>query len=403
MFPKKFFWGSATSAHQVEGENINNDWWQWEQGKKSIEPSGKACNHYELFREDFDLASNLNHNAHRFSIEWSRIEPAEGRFNQAEIEHYRSVINALLERKIEPIVTLHHFTIPSWLFNKGGWLNKDIVKYFERYIEKVVESFSQKVKYWITINEPMVLVHASYLTGVWPAGEKSLIKSSKVTKNLISAHKKAYEKIHEIYKNKNLGQPMISITKHFHLFHPCPYGIKLLNKFSTFLRNRFFNLYFLDKIKSHMDFIGLNYYTRDLVSFTVLNINELFGRDCTHIHNHLGMRNSLKWEIYPEGLFEVLTILKKFNIPIMITENGICTHDDNQRWNFIKEHIQQIKKALNKGIPIIGYLYWSLLDNFEWREGFAPRFGLINVDYSNFKRTVRESAREFGKFINAGK
>jgi len=403
MFPKDFLWGAATSAHQVEGQNKNNDWWQWEQKNKSVGASGKACNHYELFNQDFDLIPQLNHNAHRFSIEWSRIEPEEGRFNEAELEHYRNVIDALLKRKIEPIVTLHHFTIPIWLSNKGGWLNKNIVKYFERYVEKIVNSFSGKVRYWITINEPMVLVHASYLTGIWPAGQKSLIKSCKVTKNLVLTHKKAYEKIHEIYKNKSLGRPMVSIAKHFHLFHPCFYGVKFLNNFSTFLRNKSFNIHFLEKIKQHMDFIGLNYYTRDLVSFTILNFRELFSRDCTHIHGHPGRRNSLKWEIYPEGLFEISIILKKFNLPILITENGICTHDDNQRWNFIKEHIQQMEKAMNTGIPIIGYLYWSLLDNFEWREGFAPRFGLVSVDYSNFKRTVRQSAKEFGKFINSQK
>ncbi|MBM3252188.1 MAG: glycoside hydrolase family 1 protein [Candidatus Omnitrophica bacterium] len=401
MFPKKFLWGAATSAHQVEGQNKNNDWWSWEQENPSLESSGRACNHYEMFKQDFDLAVSLNHNAHRFSIEWSRIEPEEGKFDEKEIAHYQNVIDALLERKIEPIITLHHFTNPVWISNKTGWLNNDTAKYFQRYAEKVADSLGRKVKYWITINEPMVFVHASYLAGNWPPQDKSLIESYKVMKNLIIAHKLAYEKIHQVFKNKNLGQPMVSIAQHFHLFHPCPYGIKFLNRFPAYLRNKLFNIYFLDKIRKHLDFIGVNYYTRDFVSFNLLNFREMFGYDCNRIHSHQERINSLNWEIYPEGLLEILDMLRKFDLPLMITENGICTQDDSERWNFIKEHIKQIEKALNAGIPVIGYLYWSLLDNFEWKDGFAPRFGLIEVDYSNFKRIIKDSAREFAKFIKS--
>jgi beta-glucosidase len=400
MFPKNFLWGTSTSAYQVEGQNQNNDWWYWER-KRSKKECGKACNHYELFEKDFDLAAQLGHNAHRFSIEWSRIEPKENQFDQNEIKHYHRVLNALLERKIEPIVTLHHFTNPKWIFDKGGWLNKDTVNYFLRYAEKVVSLLGEKVKYWITINEPMVLVHSSYIIGIWPAEQKSLIKAWKVTSNLISAHKKTYQKIHEIYRDKNYTHPLVSIAKHFHLFLPCNYGIRPLNNLAIFLRNRSFNFYILEQIRNFMDFIGLNYYTRDYAEFNFLNIKELFGKDCTHLHHHTKKMNSIGWNIDPKGILEVLKILKKFNLPILITENGICTEDDNQRWSFIYEHIEQIKKALDLNIPVIGYLYWSLIDNFEWEKGFSPRFGLIEVDYSNFNRKIRKSAKKFAEFIKS--
>lgn len=403
MFPKKFLWGAATSAHQVEGLNVNNDWWYCEQKKRFIEPSGKASNHYELFLEDFDLAAELGHNAHRFSIEWSRIEPEENKFNQTEIDHYQKIIDALLKRNIEPIVTLHHFTNPLWISERNGWLNNATVHYFERFTEKIAESFAGKVKYWLTINEPMVYVHASYITGAWPAGQKSIIKANKVTKNLILAHKKAYDKIHEIFNKKGYDQPMVSIAKNFPIFHPCPYGSKIFNKTAVFLRNKFFNFDFLEQIRNHMDFIGLNYYTRHFVRFSLTNINECFGQHCDEIHSHAKNKNSLGWEIYPQGILEALIALKKFNLPILVTENGICTKDDNQRGNFIIDHIKKIEEALNLNIPVLGYLYWSLIDNFEWDKGFGPRFGLIGIDYTNFKRNVRESAKKYREFINVQK
>jgi len=401
MFPKEFLWGAATSSHQVEGANTNNDWWYCEQQGKFIEPSGKACNHYELFEDDFNLASELSHNAHRFSIEWSRVEPEENKFSEKEIAHYKKVIDALLKRNIEPIVTLHHFTNPLWLFKKGGWLNKYIATYFEKYTEKIVSSLGGSVKYWITINEPMVYVHASYITGAWPAGEKSLLKANRVKDNLIIAHKKAYDKIHQIYKNMNYDKPMVSIAKQFQLFQACPNNFSLLNKTAALLRNKFFNFDFMDQIKNHLDFIGLNYYTRNFVKFSLPNIKECFGTHCNTMHNHAANKNSLGWEIYPEGIIESLRALKKFNLPILITENGICTQDDNQRWDFIFQHLKQIEKALNLDIPVIGYLYWSLIDNFEWDKGFSPRFGLAEIDYSSLKRTARESTRKYANFIKS--
>ena len=393
-FPKNFYWGSATSSHQVEGNN-HNDWSEWEKknakrlaesAKNKAWPdyildkypnplqeenyiSGRACDHYNRFREDFDIAKQLGHNAYRFSIEWSRIEPEEGKFDEKEIEHYRQVISALKERGMEPFVTLWHWTIPLWFRDKGGWLNKNAPKYFERYSNKISRSL-QNVRFWITLNEPEIYVSNSFLKGIWPPQIKSLMKMKMVAGNLIKAHKLVYKIIEDTNPEAKIG-----IAKNNIYFEGWPF---------IFI-DWFWNKYFLNRIRKYQDFIGLNYY-----------FHRRFGGNENKEITDMG------WEIYPEGIYHVLKDLKKYNKPIYITENGLADTKDEKREKFIKEHLKWVHRAISEGVDVGGYFYWSLLDNFEWDKGFWPRFGLVKVDYKTFERKIRPSAWEYKKIIEEG-
>jgi len=399
-FPQRFLWGAAASAYQVEGDNLNSDWWQWEKdaGKEN---SGKACRHYELYEQDFDLAKSLNHNAHRLSIEWSRIEPEEGKFSEAELKHYLEVILSLKARNIEPIVTLHHFTNPLWFSKKGGWEKRGSIDSFLRYCNFLISPLAKYVRYWVTINEPTVYISHAYIFGVWPPQVKSYLKAKVVQDNLAAAHIKAYRLMHKIYKKLNLAQPSVGIAQNMQAFVACRRNFK--DRFAAILRDKWYNFGFLDKIMRHkaMDFIGVNYYSRQLVELKRLGIDNLAMDVCKNNHHPL-KKNSLGWDIYPEGLYGLLLKLKKYGLPVIITENGICTPDDNLRWEYIYNHLKNIGLAMERGVPVAGYLYWSLMDNFEWDKGFGPRFGLIDIDYNTYKRTVRESARLFGQVCRTG-
>lgn len=400
-FPKDFFWGAAASAYQVEGNNLNCDWWEWEKKVGLKEPSGFACRHYDLYQEDFDLAKGLGHNALRLSIEWSRIEPEEGKFSTKEIGHYIDVIDSLRKRNLEPIVTLHHFTNPLWFARLGGWLNKKAADYFLRYVQKAVDSLCDKVKYWVTINEPMVYMHHAYILGAWPPQEKSFFKARIVKENLLWAHIRSYKLIHEIYAKRNLGLPSVSLAKNLMVFAPCSPTLK--NRFAVYLRDRQFNFEFIERLiqAKSLDFIGINYYTRNLVDIENWNFSSLILDTCKKDHSSLE-KNCLGWDIHPEGLYNLLLRLKRYILPVFILENGTCTEDDNIRWNFIYEHLKNIHQAMEEGVGVLGYIYWSLTDNFEWDKGFKPHFGLIKVDYDTYKRTVRESAKKFALVCKSG-
>jgi len=394
-FPKGFFWGAATSAHQVEGGNLN-DWSVWEKenagrlvrkAKKYWQPwqqekfpemfkpanyiSGRACNHYELYEQDFNLAKSLGHNAHRFSIEWSRIEPAEGKINRKEIEHYRQVLLALKERGIEPFVTLNHFTLPIWLAQKGGWLNPKTPYYFDRYVKIISENLFDYVKFWITINEPNQYALEAYLIKAWPPQRKNPFKYFKVLNSLAKAHQLAYKSLHLIDLNCQVG-----ISKNQTFFE----GNSI-----KYLADYIHNKYFLNRIKENLDFIGLAYYFHDLIK----------GFWFSHFDNV--KFSDLGWGIYPECIYHILKDLQKYQKPIYITENGIADAEDKKRAKFIKDHLSWVHKAIQEGVDVRGYFHWSLLDNFEWDKGFWPRFGLIGVDYRTMERKIRPSAKIYAQ------
>ncbi|PIQ85566.1 MAG: hypothetical protein COV74_08740 [Candidatus Omnitrophica bacterium CG11_big_fil_rev_8_21_14_0_20_45_26] len=414
-FPSDFLWGAATSAHQVEGNNQLNDWWQWEQAGKTKNVSGAACDHYVRFQEDFDIAKVLNHKAHRFSIEWSRIEPEEGKFNQEAIQHYQEVVRALQARNLEPVITLHHFTNPIWFSSKGGWKQKQAVYFFNRFVTEVVTALAPLgVRYWITINEPMVYLYQGFVIGVWPPGEKSIVSAFRAFRSLLRAHVEAYKTIHQIYQPLN-KHPLVGLAKHMLIFSPCrPQSWQ--DRFVTWMRNFLFNHSLSDAFligrmipfpwvfsKRYLDFWGLNYYTRDFIHFKPSFSRELFGEVCTQTHHReTGERNMMGWEIYPAGLYDCLMALSKFKLPILITENGICTDDDHQRERFIQTHLFMVARAVMEGASVIGYLHWSLLDNFEWHWGFGPRFGLVAVDYQTQKRRIKLSGQMLSRICETG-
>ncbi|MBI4357709.1 MAG: glycoside hydrolase family 1 protein [Candidatus Omnitrophica bacterium] len=417
-FPDYFMWGSGTSSHPVEGDNLYNDWWEWEQMGKVKERSGKACDHWNRFREDFQLAKSLHHNAHRFSVEWSRIEPMEGEFDVKALEHYREVIAELKRGGLEPIVTLHHFTLPIWIARRGGWFSNDTAKLFARYARKVVQTIGDTVRYWVTINEPEIYIFKSYLTGEWPPGERaSYDKAYRLAAHLLKGHVLAYAAIKEV---KSTGsQTLVGMAKHTAIFTPCNRN-SLRDKVSVWFRNLVVNHVFIKALiegrmmlpgffhvrlprGQTLDFIGLNYYTRSFIRNDGFGIPGIYGEVCPPGHHpEVRRRNSLNWEIYPEGLFQIVRDFSKYKLPLLITENGVCTDRDEERSQFVYDHLKELARAMDQGAPVIGYLYWSLLDNFEWADGFAPRFGLVEVDYQTQARTIRPSGMRYAEICRSG-
>ena len=366
-FPKNFYWGTATSAYQVEG-GIRNDWSSY--GNKY--DAGIACDHYNRFEEDFDLAKQMNTNAHRFSISWARIEPKQGKFDQKEIEHYRKVIRSLRARNLEPFVTLYHWPVPVWFVERGHWLNKEASCYFERFVERIVDEYKDSVKFWIILNEPNVYTSHSFLRGDWPPFKKNWFKTQKVLRQLIEAHKKAYQKIHKISSDSQVG-----ITK-------CNTYFKGILRF--LYNNYYWNHKFLNAIEDYQDFIGLNFYHSYSIKGPLKESRKAVS--------------DIGWEIYPRGIYYALKDLKRYKKSIYITENGLADAKDEKRAKFIIDHLKWVHEAIGEGVDVRGYFHWSLIDNYEWaryHRGFGPRFGLIEIDYKTFRRIPRDSSRVYAK------
>lgn len=403
QFPEGFLWGAATSAHQVEG-GLHNDWTEWE--KKNAERlakeaekkfghlpnwadikaqaqdpqnyiSGRACDHYNRYEEDFDIAKSLGHNAHRFSIEWSRIEPREGEFDEKEIEHYQQVVRALRARGMEPFVTLWHWPLPLWLRDKGGWNSRKTIDYFTRYAKTIVSAFGDDVRFWITLNEPEIYAMNGYLRGVWPPQKKKPFSYFAVTRNLVNAHRHAYQVIKKIQPNAQIG-----IAKHNAYFEAAK-G-KLINRIAKRCADWGWNFYFLNQIKDVQDFIGLNHYFHNRIDY---GFNK----------NENKKVSDMGWELYPAAMYYALKGLQKYKKPIYVTENGLADAKDKHREWFIKESLHSVYRAMQGGVDVRGYLYWSFLDNSEWDKGFWPRFGLVEVDFKTLERKIRPSAQAYAE------
>lgn len=407
----KFLWGASTSSHQVEGQNDNNDWWAFEQAGKVIEKSAGACDQYNRYQEDINILSDLGHNAHRFSLEWSRLEPEEGVWSEEAFRHYHDVLDALRAKNIEPVVTIHHFTNPQWFAAKGGWLSPEAKELFLRLVKKIVTEFGPKVSYWITINEPMVYLFYGFYEGIWPPGHKCMHEAVKVFRHMLHTHIAAYKCIHRHYREELDGKAVwVSISKSLIKFE-AKNPNSLRDRVAVFFRKWFYNHLFLRALKTGflffpglyceflpardcLDFLGVNYYFRQFVRGHQETHHDLFGEVCSakEMGERVKETNQMGWEVYPDGLYDVLQIARKYPWPVVITENGICTEDDKQRESFIRRHLASLEKAIESGVPVWGYMHWSLLDNFEWAEGFRPRFGLVGVDYSNMERKVKPSA-----------
>ena len=412
-FPQGFLWGAATAAHQVEGNNVHSDWWAWEQAGRVRFPSGLACGHYQRFAQDFDLAAQLGHNAHRFSIEWSRLEPEEGRWDDEALAHYVDVVRALRQRRLEPIVTLHHFTTPQWLTREGGWVNPIVVERFARFTERVAKALRGEVRYWITINEPMVFVKAHYVVGEGPPGRVGARSALRVIEHLIRAHALSFRILHQSAPTDQ--PPMVSIAKNYPAFLPCRRWWPPDRLASAFVE-RIFNTAFLDALtegrwrvpglgtwrlpeaRATLDFLGVNFYGRQFCRW-IWKRNQLPEGGCDLAHHVRDAQNLTRmgWEIFPPGFSQALLRGSRLGVPILVTENGAWTSTDAQRWEYIRSYVAAMARAMEQGARVLGYLYWSLLDNFEWAKGFEPRFGLIEMDYATQERRIRESARQYAE------
>ncbi len=378
-FPKGFLWGTATSAYQVEGSNINSDW-----GNKA----GQACDQYNRYESDFDLIKQLHHNSHRLSIEWSRIEPKNGEFDAHEIEHYKKVLKALKNRNLTVILTLWHFTLPKWVADQGGWESGKTVKLFERFVKRITPEIAEYVDMWITLNEPGVYVYEVYIKKQWPPAKKSFLGQIKATLNLASAHKKVYKYLHQAFPQKPIG--IAQNVQSLEAYHKHSIMEQTVVMLTDLLTNHLF--YFLTK-NTH-DFLGINYYFH--VRFKTPE-NKLFPEIADPSSQSRDV-SDLGWEVFPEGLFDVLADLSD-GIPIYITECGIASTNDDRRNRFLITYLCEVYRAIQSGINVRGFLYWSLIDNFEWQKGFEPRFGLIEVNYATQERRIRSSALVYTDII----
>lgn len=405
-FPKRFLWGASVSAHQVEGGN-HNQWsvWELENAKaravmaerelgkldswQQIEleaknpqnyVSGDLADHYGRYKEDFDLLKQMNMNAFRFSIEWSRIESQAGVWNAAAIKHYKDYVDELRKRGIEPIVTLFHFTLPIWFSEMGGFEKRSNVKYFTRFTKKIISELGTSVRLIITINEPEIYAIQSYHFGNWPPAMDNNFKFWRVMNNLAFAHRQASKAIHGLSRRYK-----VSVSKNSKLYYAGDDA--LLSRVSASVMQYIQDDYFIKKVIHHCDFLGVNYY------FT----SRIYGN---RTHNPNDNLSDLGWDLQPSDIQHVLERLYgKYKKPIIVTENGIADANDEKRQWWITKTIVGIQKAMNNGVKVEGYIHWSLMDNFEWAYGKWPRFGLAAVDYRTGERKLRSSAIWFGRVI----
>lgn len=409
IFPKNFFWGASTASHQVEGGTFNQ-WSEWELAHAKelaqtahqrlswlpnwheVKPfaersdnyiSGKGVDHYHRYKEDFDIAKSLNMNAMRFGIEWSRIQPTENSWDEQEIVHYKTYIAELRTRGIEPFLNIWHWTMPTWFTEKGGFSKKSNLKHFDAFVAKVASEFCDDITYVITLNEPNVYASFSYATGEWPPQEKNWLKTSIVYVNLVRAHKRAYGILKRQKPSLQVG--VAAQLANIQAKRPHSY----IDSVSTKWMRYFWNWWFLKRIRNQQDFVGFNYYFTDYYTG--------FARR----ENPKVPLNDLGWYMEPEGLYPLLVRLwARFNKPIFVTENGLADASDEYRHWWLEETIVAMERAISEGVDLRGYFHWSLLDNFEWKYGWWPKFGLVEVDREHgMKRSIRPSAKWFAKKI----
>src|SRR5688572_12662736 len=406
-FPRGFLWGTATAAHQVEGNNTNNQWWKWEQDGHTNGTSGLACDWWGgRWREDFDRAAEGRQNAHRLSVEWSRIQPTPDTWDEDALERYRNMLRGLRERGITPMVTLHHFTDPIWLSEQGGWETEAVIPLFQRYVRKTVEALKEYCTLWCTLNEPNGYALNGYIkhnVAMFPPGKNNPRLAFRVMAMMIRAHAAAYHAIHEVQREARVGYAL-----HYRSFVPYR-AWSPLDRLSVKIAFNSLNNGFpsamatgvmrsplgsihIPEAKGLQDYFGLNYYTRDYVTFDLRKIRTAFAHNFYSKDADLSDNNFMANE--PDGMFEGLKwITRAFpNLPILITENGIEDADDHMRPRYLAQHIHQMWRAVNFNWPVKGYFHWSLVDNFEWERGWTQRFGLWALDEKTQKRTKRPSA-----------
>jgi beta-glucosidase len=403
-FPEDFKWGVAVSAHQVEGNNTNNDWWAWEQEVDHVSHghrSGLACDWWHNAEADFDRAASLGVNAMRLSIEWSRVEPRPDNFDEVALHRYAQMLRGLRSRNIEPMVTLHHYTNPLWLAESGGWENPETVARFARFARRAVEALGDTCDLWCTINGPNLYALLSHAYGEFPPGRSEFKVAVAVVRNLLAAHAAAYREIHAVQSHARVG-----LAHNMRVFDPVDPESKRDRRAARFA-DRFYNQAIPAalvkgrwipplgigpawRLGRTLDWIGLNYYTRDLVAY---DRGEHGPQPIRRTHAEgAEMLDGDTGEFYPQGIARFIRRLAKFGLPIYITGNGIPDEDDDQRSRYILSHLHQVWRMIQLSYPVMGYYHWSLVDGFEWNRGWALRFGLLAMNPKTQVRTPRRSA-----------
>ena len=367
-FPDGFLWGAATASYQVEGDIENCDWADAARNNK-VPVCGKACDHFNRYEEDFDIAKALGHNTHRFSIEWARIEPREGQFSTEAIEHYKNVVNALRSRNIVPHITLLHFTLPSWFAKKGGWYHPDAIELFARYCSFVTDALGDTVNHFATINEPLVVAGMGYIRGTWPPFYTgAFFRYLRVVRHMQRGHNEAYKRI-------KLSRPTLSVGI---VKHTVPFSSNRnpFNIVRAYVGNVLWTRSFMRAVYKQCDWIGLNYYQHRRFGDTrALAVTDFGWKIDPYVGTHLALKE-----------------LWRYRKPLYVTEAGCSDARDAFRAEYIRDSARAIHKALREGVDVRGFCYWSLLDNYEWAEGFSQRFGLVEVNYETQKRHIRQSA-----------
>jgi len=403
-FPKGFLWGTTTAAHQVEGGNTLNNWFLWENEPGRIKDgskSGLACDWWGgRWREDLRNAAEGGQNANRFSIEWSRVQPSSDRWDSAALDHYREMLAGMRQLGLKPVVTLHHFTDPIWIYEAGGWENDETPWHFEQFVRKVVTAFRDEVKFWVTLNEPNGLVVNAYVDGRFPPGKKDFKVAFRGVRNLMRGHARAYHAIHELQDDAIAGYALYyrGFLPKKEWFFLDAMVTRMLSRnlneiFSTAIENG--SVKFIlsrDLVKEAIgtqDFIGIQYYSSDLVSFNPVKPGELFSRREYPPDARLS-ENGFMANV-PQGLYQALDWARHFRLPIYITENGVEDSEDTLRPEYLVQHLHQVWRAANFNWNIKGYFHWSQIDNFEWERGWSQRFGLWGLDVATQRRIHRKS------------
>jgi beta-glucosidase len=391
-FPESFLFGAAVSAHQVEGGNTNSDWWWWEhlQSTPVHEPSGDACDFYHRYRDDIAMLASFGLNAFRFSIEWARIEPAEGEFSRAALDHYRRVLEACHEHRVMPIVTFHHFTVPKWLQDAGGFASDRFPALFERYCDRAAAALGDLIGIACTINEPAGLGSSGYLLGINPPGhEDDRDGAQRAIDNLLEAHKKGGAAIRARYRipvGVTLAMPDLQYEDGA---QPGSSSLEVESRV---------NDWFLEVARKD-EFVGVQTYTRFRYGPDGPRSPGHDWSDTTREMIETDVTTQMGYEDYPQALGGAIRRAARAcpGLPILVTESGIATAHDVRRIAFMQAALREVQACLADGIDVRSYVYWSLLDNFEWAFGYAPKFGLVAVDRHTFSRHPKPSASWLGE------
>jgi len=420
--PKGFLMGTATAAHQIEG-GLDNDWTDWEAGSfpdgtphvKHGDRSGLADDSWNRFDDDLALMKQLGATSYRFSVEWSRLEPERGAWNAAAMERYKEWVRKLRAAGIEPMVTLFHFTLPKWVAAQGGFESRQTMDDFADFSARVASELGDGVDLWCTINEPNVYAVEGWLEGIFPPGKKDDTKTQTlVLANLLEAHGLAAARIRAadtVDADGDGRATLISVAHHVRLFQPA--SNSTLDTYIAAVTDDYFNestpralvtgrilldipgTITVDKriegLAGSVDYLGINYYSRyivraDLGAAALSQQYTLPGRPTS----------DLGWDLYPDGMYLSLMRFAAWGVPVYVTENGIADAKGELRVKYLKQHVAAVERAVADGADVRAYLHWSLLDNFEWADGFEPRFGLFAVDYGNGRaRTATPAVETF--------